>query len=74
MFVIFHLSILSGISLVDESPDILEQNRTNVQLTEGVTLAYELPRTPSYVEGVPLGEIDESELSLEDLAQQLKSM
>ncbi|KAI5711547.1 hypothetical protein M8J76_003457 [Diaphorina citri] len=63
-----------GISLIDESVDVQEETRSNVQLTEGVTLAYSLPTASNYVEDVATGEIDESEQSLEDLARQLKSM
>lgn len=65
---------VSGISLVDESTDIEEKCSANIQLTEGVKLAYNLPATSNDVEPVASAETEESEFSLDDLANQLKSL
>lgn len=61
-----------GISLVDESIDVQEEKRHNIQLTEGVKLAYDLPA--SVTDDIPETEVEESELSVEDLASQLSSL
>lgn len=60
-----------GIDLVDESENVPEDNRTSLQLTDGLTLAYNLPKASESSQDVP-EESGDSALSLEDLANQLK--
>ncbi|CAB3240093.1 unnamed protein product [Arctia plantaginis] len=62
-----------GISLVDENiPE--EEDTSNLKLVDGVQVAYSVPVDSSTPESSTGGAVAASELSLEELMQQMKSM
>uniref|UniRef100_A0A1E1WP93 Uncharacterized protein n=2 Tax=Pectinophora gossypiella TaxID=13191 RepID=A0A1E1WP93_PECGO len=61
-----------GISLVDEH--VPEEDVTNLNLVDGVQIAYSIPVDNSTPESSTGGAVAASELSLEELMQQMKSM
>ncbi|XP_059049651.1 ubiquitin-like modifier-activating enzyme 5 [Achroia grisella] len=62
-----------GISLVDENtPD--EDDTSNLKLVDGIQVAYSIPVDNSTPESSTGGAVAASELSLEELMQQMKSM
>ncbi|CAH2103024.1 unnamed protein product [Euphydryas editha] len=61
-----------GISLVDENSP--EEETSNLKLAEGVEVAYSIPVDNNTPETSSGGAVAASELSLEELMQQMKSM
>ncbi|XP_048489360.1 ubiquitin-like modifier-activating enzyme 5 [Plutella xylostella] len=62
-----------GISLVDENSPV-EETPTNLNLAEGIQVAYNIPVDNSTPESSTGGAVAASELSLEELMAQMKSM
>lgn len=63
-----------GISLVDENAPEEEDASSNLKLADGVQVAYSIPVDNSTPESSTGGAVAASELSLEELMQQMKSM